>query len=197
MRSLADDGAVAELVAPRARVQRAAVRDADAEDDLVAGLERRSLALVEVDRADARAVEAKVLDHRQLARRQVEPRVHAREEAVEVLRVEEDAGVVAADGASRGILVTSGRFTNDARSFAAGKPLDLVDGPTLAQLVRNVQVSESPGMAAPPVPSDTEPVCPKCGSPMVLRTARRGANIGSQFYGCSRYPQCRGTRPLA
>ena len=35
-------------------------------------------------------------------------------------------------------------------------------------------------------------VCPKCGSAMVLRTARRGPNAGGQFYGCSRYPRCRG-----
>ena len=35
-------------------------------------------------------------------------------------------------------------------------------------------------------------LCPKCGAPMVLRTAARGANAGRQFYGCSRYPACRG-----
>ena len=35
--------------------------------------------------------------------------------------------------------------------------------------------------------------CPKCGSKMVLRTARRGYNIGNQFYGCSNYPQCNAT----
>lgn len=33
--------------------------------------------------------------------------------------------------------------------------------------------------------------CPKCGSSMVLRTARRGANAGNQFWGCSAYPRCR------
>jgi len=37
------------------------------------------------------------------------------------------------------------------------------------------------------------PTCPACGSPMALRTARRGENAGSQFWGCSRYPQCRAT----
>ena len=36
--------------------------------------------------------------------------------------------------------------------------------------------------------------CPKCGAGLVLRTARRGANAGSQFWGCSRYPKCRHTR---
>src|SRR3990170_4772591 len=36
------------------------------------------------------------------------------------------------------------------------------------------------------------PQCPTCGSPMQLRTARRGRNAGQQFYGCTRYPTCRG-----
>jgi ribosomal protein L37AE/L43A len=33
-------------------------------------------------------------------------------------------------------------------------------------------------------------VCPKCGSNLVLRTAKKGKNCGKQFYGCSRYPTC-------
>lgn len=41
-----------------------------------------------------------------------------------------------------------------------------------------------------------EVICPKCGAPMVLRTARIGANAGNQFYGCSRYPDCNGTLPF-
>ena len=36
--------------------------------------------------------------------------------------------------------------------------------------------------------------CPSCGSRMVRRTAKRGYRRGSQFWGCSRYPACRGTR---
>ena len=36
------------------------------------------------------------------------------------------------------------------------------------------------------------PACPRCGSPMVLRTAKRGAREGKQFWGCSTYPRCRG-----
>jgi len=35
--------------------------------------------------------------------------------------------------------------------------------------------------------------CPKCGSELVLRTAKKGANAGNQFYGCSNYPKCRYT----
>ena len=38
---------------------------------------------------------------------------------------------------------------------------------------------------------DPAPACPKCGSSMVMRTAKRGKNIGNQFWGCSTFPDCR------
>ena len=34
-------------------------------------------------------------------------------------------------------------------------------------------------------------ICPECGGTLVVRTARRGANAGERFYGCSNYPKCR------
>lgn len=39
-------------------------------------------------------------------------------------------------------------------------------------------------------------VCPKCGAPMVRRTAQRGYNRGGEFWGCSNYPKCKGTRSI-
>ena len=36
--------------------------------------------------------------------------------------------------------------------------------------------------------------CPKCGSNLVERTAKRGPNAGSTFLGCENYPRCRFTR---
>jgi four helix bundle suffix protein len=44
--------------------------------------------------------------------------------------------------------------------------------------------------------SPAPPTCPLCATPMILRTARRGAQAGSRFWGCSAYPDCTGTRPL-
>lgn len=38
----------------------------------------------------------------------------------------------------------------------------------------------------------TEHNCPECGKPMALKTSR----WGSQFLGCSGYPECKSTRPL-
>jgi four helix bundle suffix protein len=37
------------------------------------------------------------------------------------------------------------------------------------------------------------PTCAACGKAMVLRTARKGAKTGSQFWGCSGYPECKAT----
>ncbi len=35
------------------------------------------------------------------------------------------------------------------------------------------------------------PVCPKCGAPMVKRKASKGEKVGTEFWGCSRFPHCR------
>jgi hypothetical protein len=47
-------------------------------------------------------------------------------------------------------------------------------------------------VAAPEPSPPAQPACPQCGSAMVLRTARRGGKVGSQFWGCSQYPACKG-----
>jgi four helix bundle suffix protein len=41
------------------------------------------------------------------------------------------------------------------------------------------------------------PLCPKCGNPMVQRTARAGPKTGARFWGCSTFPNCTGIRPIA
>ena len=43
---------------------------------------------------------------------------------------------------------------------------------------------------------DPLPKCPQCGALMALRTAKSGKNAGSQFWGCTKYPDCKGTAPL-
>ena len=47
-----------------------------------------------------------------------------------------------------------------------------------------------------PLQLEDSPRCPVCNSLMVQRTARRGEGAGSQFWGCSNYPKCRGTRAI-
>jgi hypothetical protein len=38
------------------------------------------------------------------------------------------------------------------------------------------------------------PSCPLCSSKMVMREAKRGTNAGKSFWGCAKYPACKGTR---
>lgn len=40
------------------------------------------------------------------------------------------------------------------------------------------------------------PACPLCGSLMALRTAKKGPRAGAQFWGCAKYPSCKGTKPV-
>ncbi len=42
----------------------------------------------------------------------------------------------------------------------------------------------------------TIPLCTNCGSLMVLRTAHQGKHNGEQFWGCSKYPTCKGISQL-
>lgn len=46
-------------------------------------------------------------------------------------------------------------------------------------------------IASRPAPTLSDQVCPRCNSRMILRSGRRG-----KFYGCSRFPYCRGTRNI-
>ena len=123
---------------------------------------------------------------------------------VGVTVVRELYGVMAARGAAGGFVVTSGRFTEEAISFASGRNVTLVDGPKLHGLLRQAKagIDHSPRQPAspPPVPPTTAPSqvasCPVCSKPMVRRTAKRGANAGNDFWGCTGYPACRGTRPI-
>lgn len=123
---------------------------------------------------------------------------HWKVERVGVKVVRELLGVMTSESAQHGIVVTSGSFTPDAREFAQKNRIRLISGRELEKLIRSVQ---KPGSRATQSPeqrridtSTATPSCPKCGGAMKRRTARRGPNTGSMFWGCSRYPKCRGTR---
>lgn len=63
---------------------------------------------------------------------------------------------------------------------------------------RQQQTAVVPSPAEQPDPAPAAPPhCPQCGRPIALRTARKGPNTGTQFWGCTVFPDCRGSRPLA
>ena len=128
---------------------------------------------------------------------------HWKSSKVSVKVVRELFGVMSAKGADEGIVVTYGEFTTEAYRFAEGKPIRLINGRKLSQSIHAVQNNPVPAAQAKkpfvagvaekkPAAKTPEMVCPKCGSNMLLRTARRGNNAGRKFWGCSKFPDCRG-----
>jgi restriction system protein len=96
-------------------------------------------------------------------------------------------GVLEDERAQGAICVTSGEFTPDARAFARGKALELIEGIQLRQLI--AQIKGEPARAVAETSVNT---CPRCGRGVLQRKlARRGRNAGSYFLGCNRYPECK------
>jgi restriction system protein len=110
---------------------------------------------------------------------------------VGVDKVRELYGVQISQNANKSILMTSGFFTQEAKNFAANKSVDLIEGSQLLELVKNVQYQSK---AEPSIPASFV-ACPKCGSEMILRTAKKGSSVGQQFWGCSKFPHCRAIKP--
>jgi len=109
-----------------------------------------------------------------------------------------------AEKAEHAVLATAGRFTNDAQAFADSKPIELLNGDRLWGMIKEVKqdarVAIQPARELIPSAQPTEVAavveCPKCGSPMVERVARKGQHAGKRFWGCSKYPACRGIREV-
>ena len=133
---------------------------------------------------------------------------------VGVAIVRELFGAMTAEGASAGTVVSLGTFTRDAQAFGSGRNIRLVNGNELQALLRegaqaprqdrdvarrvNTAPIEYVRAAVPSASTMTagEVLCPRCKSPMTKRVAKAGANAGKTFWGCNRFPDCRGTREL-
>jgi restriction system protein len=107
--------------------------------------------------------------------------------------IRELRGVMSVRGATGGFVVTSGVFTEEARLFAREANITLIDG---SGLTRVIQQHRKDGQLQPgSEQAHIQPSCPRCGAEMVERKASRGLNAGHYFWGCTRYPACRGTLP--
>ena len=119
-----------------------------------------------------------------------------RSKNVGVSVIREMFGVLTAQQAYKVNVICCGGFTADAMAFADGKPIQLIGGNELLNMVKNVQTKP----VAEHVPHFTEVaigsenICPKCGAHLVERQATRGANMGNTFLGCSAFPTCRFTK---
>lgn len=117
-------------------------------------------------------------------------------------------GVLIHESASRAVIVTTGTFTEAAREFAAEKPIQLIEGDELADIIleiRNHKPTRVPTRRVTPVkahspamkPIESETVaCKRCGAPMVIKTAKKGESAGRQFLVCTKFPHCKEMQDL-
>ena len=113
---------------------------------------------------------------------------------VDVRTVRELYGVMTAVGAAGAFVVTSGTFTPDAKKFAEGREIELIDAEYLLREIGSDQQRDREAHERSEAGDAVK--CPTCGAAMTLRIARKGPNVGQKFWGCSSYPQCRGTRTI-
>jgi restriction system protein len=133
-----------------------------------------------------------------------------RSKNVGVSVIREMFGVMTAESASKVVIICCGGFSRDAISFAENKPIELIGGAELLSIVKEIQDNSAPNKETPksslkPLPqaqpqssaNSLDTICPKCGNHLVERQAKRGANVGNRFLGCSSFPKCRFTQDTA
>ena len=111
---------------------------------------------------------------------------------VGVKPIRELYGVMAAESVPHGVFATTGQYTGEARSFARGKNLLLMDGADLLQAIRKLSPEDRRRLHQVATTGDyTTPTCPRCGQKMVRRVGAKGKGNGVPFWGCRGYPRCR------
>ena len=85
----------------------------------------------------------------------------------------------------QGYLITTNKFTLEARKFAEDKPIELIDG---FSLIRYIRMAKKENNFSNVSTNRVAKICPRCGGNLVERTGKFGT-----FYGCSNYPKCKYT----
>lgn len=110
---------------------------------------------------------------------------------VRINMVRELLGVMSAGGWTKGIFITTGDYTREARDFAEGNGISLIDGEGLLARIGALAPEQQAELLILATDGDyLTPTCPSCGIKMMIRTNK---NDESQFWGCLNYPRCRVT----
>ncbi|MGE4546091.1 MAG: restriction endonuclease [Pedobacter sp.] len=115
---------------------------------------------------------------------------------VGVQTVRELYGVMSAQGAAGGFVITAGEFTEEAKKFVGGLNIRLFDGSHLHKMIRGSGKETNVHDNRPIQPSNFVPQCPKCGKSLVRRVTNHGRHAGREFWGCSGFPSCRHTASI-
>ena len=120
-----------------------------------------------------------------------------RKRQVGVTVVRELNGVVSAQNAHGGFVVTGREFTQEARHFANACGIKLIDGPALEKLIGDIPSRKATADSGVAMVAPSAPACPPCGLSIVDRKAKHGKFVGKPFWGCQRYPKCSGIVPIS
>ena len=105
--------------------------------------------------------------------------------------IRELLGVMTAARIAEGVFVTTSDYTDEARRFAEGNNLQLIDGEDFLKKIAATSAERQAALLQAATAGDfTIPTCPSCGIKMVERVAQK---TGERFWGCTRFPSCRRT----
>jgi restriction system protein len=89
------------------------------------------------------------------------------------------------------VLLTSGRFTQEALDLARKEKIEMVDGAGLLKRIAALPEEKSASLLKFATSGDfLTPTCPRCSVKMASRQSTKG---GRKFWGCTNYPQCKQT----
>ncbi len=116
----------------------------------------------------------------------------AHNKPIGVKPIRELRGVMAHEGAEKGIFMAPSGYTEDARAFAESNRITLLDGKLFLAMIQRLPEASRNRLLDLATEGDwTTPTCPSCGERMVARDGSKGA-----FWGCPTYPRCRGKLPM-
>jgi cytoskeletal protein CcmA (bactofilin family) len=101
-----------------------------------------------------------------------------RSDEIDLAQVSALDAMVRHHGVRRGLLVTSGHVTMEARSFARQKPVELVDGWELLDWVAGLPEDlQAEYLKLSTVGDYRAPACPSCGGRMVMETSQSDEDV--------------------
>lgn len=86
-----------------------------------------------------------------------------------------------------GIFITTNIFTTEAKKYAEGSMIELIDGDELVRLIKSIDMKND----FVKIEDEKSLECPECGNNLVKRRGSHG-----EFYGCDSYPKCRFTKNI-
>lgn len=100
-------------------------------------------------------------------------------------------GAMASHNVGEGVVVTSGKFTQEARDFAGRENVRLIDGADLAGKIAALVPEKALALHRLATQGDfMTPTCPSCAIKMI---SRRSTAQGRRYWGCRNYPACKQT----